>query len=299
MEKKISKSGQSQNENFSTFIKKLVEKFMPLQIYSFGKNSEIGIKSGCFITEQCTENYHYFLLLVTESVTRIEHAVQDFGNSHYLLGKITILAHSQETISTALKSNNRFFITVINEGQLLYSYDGMVERAKDIDFIPTQGAVKAQKHYDHRFPLATGFLKSAEECLQNQHFNLCAFMAHQVVEQCCIALIRIHLAYRSDIHNLYRLLLLCESFSSVPSSLLLSGRQDDERLFEIMVKSYSAARYKDRFHVKEVDAEKIIERVSAFLKVADIMCLEKIESLAAIAKSYKQLSKEGGVNYVG
>jgi len=209
------------------------------------------------------------------------------------------LAHSQETISAALNSNNRFFITVFNEGQLLYNHDGMMERTEDIDFIPTQGAVKAQKHYAHRFPLAIGFLNSAEECLKNQHFNLCTFMAHQVVEQCCIALIRIHLAYRSDIHNLYRLLSLCDSFSSVPSSLLLSGRQDDERLFEIMVKSYSAARYKDRFHVEKVDAEQIIERVSTFLKVVDIMCLEKIESLAAVAESYRQLTKEEEVNYVG
>jgi HEPN domain-containing protein len=165
--------------------------------------------------------------------------------------------------------------------------------------IPTQGAVKAQKHYNHRFPLATGFLKSAKECLTNQHYNLSAFMAHQVVEQCCIALIRVHLAYRSDIHNLYRQLRLCESFSPAPSSLFLSGREDDKRLFDIMVKSYSAARYKDDFKVEQADAEQIFIRVSTFLKLTEIMCGDKINSLAAVAESYTQLKKEREVVYGG
>ncbi|RZK34918.1 MAG: HEPN domain-containing protein, partial [Pedobacter sp.] len=167
------------------------------------------------------------------------------------------------------------------------------------NFIPTQGAVKAQKHYNHRFPLATGFLKSAKECLTNQHYNLSAFMAHQVVEQCCIALIRVHLAYRSDIHNLYRQLRLCDSFSPAPSSLLLSGTEDDKRLFDIMVKSYSAARYKDDFEVEQAEAKQIFTRASTFLKLTEIMCSDKINSLAIVAESYTQLKKESEVHHVG
>lgn len=299
METQFSQSGQFQKENFSAFIKELVQKFKPEQIYSFGKYIDFKVNVGCFIEDHSTENYHYFLLMVTESVTRIEHEVQDFANNHYPFGKITILAHGEETIADAIKANNRFFITIYNEGQILYSRDGMLQRTHSINFIPTQGAVKAQKHYNHRFPLATGFLKSAKECLTNQHYNLSAFMAHQVVEQCCIALIRVHLAYRSDIHNLYRQLRLCESFSPAPSKLFLSGSEEDKRLFDIMVKSYSAARYKDDFKVEQADAEQIFTRVSTFLKLTEIMCGDKINSLATVADSYTQLKKESEVDYAG
>ena len=237
--------------------------------------------------------------MVTESVTRIEHEVQDFANNKYPFGKITILAHGQETIAAAIKANNRFFITVYNEGKILYSRDGMVQPFQAISLIPTQGAVKAQKHYNHRFPLATGFLASAKECLTKQHYNLSAFMAHQVIEQCCIALIRVNLAYRSDIHNLYRQLRLCDSFSPAPSRLFLSGSEEDKRLFDIMVKSYSAARYKDDFKVEQADAEQIFTRVSTFLKLTDIICGDKIKSLAKVAESYIQLKKESEVDYAG
>jgi HEPN domain-containing protein len=299
METQFSQSGQFQKENFSGFIKELVQKFKPEQIYSFGKNIGFKVNEGCFIENHSTENYHYFLLMVTESVTRIEHEVQDFANNHYPFGKITILAHGQETIAAAIKANNRFFITIYNEGKILYSRDGMVQPFQATSLIPTQGAVKAQKHYNHRFPLATGFLASAKECLKNQHYNLSAFMAHQVVEQCCIVLIRVHLSYRSDIHNLYRQLRLCECFSPAPSSLFLSGREDDKRLFDIMVKSYSAARYKDDFKVEQADAEQIFIRVSTFLKLTEIMCGDKIKSLAQVAESYIQLKKESEVDYAG
>jgi len=299
METQFSQSGQFQKENFSAFIRELVQKFKPEQIYSFGKNIDFKVNDGCFIENHGIDNYHYFLLMVTESVTRIEHEVQDFANNKYPFGKITILAHGQETIAEAIKANNRFFITIYNEGQILYSRDGMVQTFHTVSLIPTQGAVKAQKHYHHRFPLATGFLASAKECLANQHYNLTAFMAHQVVEQCCIALIRVHLAYRSEMHNLYRQLRLCDSFSPAPSSLFLSDREDDKRLFDIMVKSYSAARYKDNFEVEQADAEQIFTRVSTFLKLTQMMCGEKIKTLAAVAESYIQLKKESEVDYAG
>lgn len=299
METQFSQSGQFQKENFSAFIKELIQKFKPEQIYSFGKYIHFTVNKGCFIENHSTENYHYFLLMVTESVTRIEHEVQDFANNHYPFGKITILAHGKETIADAIKANNRFFITIYKEGQIFYSRDGMVQHTHIINFIPTQGAVKAQKHYNHRFPLAAGFLASAKECLTNQHYNLSAFMAHQVIEQCCIALIRVHLAYQSEMHNLYRQLRLCESFSPAPSRLFLSGSEEDKRLFDIMVKSYSAARYKDDFKVEQADAEQIFIRVSTFLKLTEMMCDDKIKSLAIAAESYTQLRKESEVDYAG
>jgi HEPN domain-containing protein len=299
METEFTSLNQLEKENFLVFIKKLVQKYKPEQIYCFGKNIDFRRNESCFIESQREEKHHYFLLMVTESITRIEHEVQFFADNCYPSGKVTILAHGKETIEDAISANNRFFITVYNNAQILYSSDGIVQRTSSINFIPTQSAVKAQKHYNHRLPLAIGFLKSAKECLINQHYNLCVFMGHQVVEQCCIALIRVHLAYRSEMHNLYRPLGLCDSFSLAPSGLLLSGGDDRKRLFEIMVKSYSAARYKADFKVEKDDAEQIFINVSAFLKLTEVMCADKIRSLEVVAQSYKESKKESEISYAG
>jgi hypothetical protein len=66
-----------------------------------------------------------------------------------------------------------------------------------------------------------------------------------------------------------------------------------------MVRSYSAARYKDDFKVAQTDAEQIFTCVSTFLKLTEIMCVDKIKSLAQVAESYTQLKKESEVDYAG
>ncbi|SDL79021.1 HEPN domain-containing protein [Pedobacter sp. ok626] len=265
---------------FRAFINQLVQKFKPLQIFSFSKNNYTQFDQGCFKETAATFHCNYCLLLVTENNTRIDYEVQDFTNGNYKQGAITILCHGKEVIEEAIKANNRFFITVCSSTTLIYSHDGMTSFDFSSRFIPTESAVKARKHFDHRLILADGFLTGAHECIITEQHNVCVFMLHQVVEQTCIALIRVHLAYRAEIHNLQRLLRLCCSFSNAPIKMFLSGSPDDERLFDVLLKSYSAARYKDTFKVSEDDSWCLYNKVSEFVKLAKAMCEEKIVQLA-------------------
>ncbi len=287
-------SEQSPAEHFKAFIQSLVEKFKPQKIIKFGRQTLSNEIEGCFANKQ-VKHSHYCLLMVTEHVTRIDYEVQDYANSHYHDGQITIICHGQDAIKEAIKANSRFFITVSNSGQLLYSNNGYTQFDAETQFIPTGALEKAEKHFFHRIPLADGFLQGARECLQKHHFNICAFMLHQVVEQCCIVLIRIHIAYRSEFHNLHRLLSLCRCFSEEPYKMLLSGSQTDRRLFDILVKSYSQARYADTFFVEQADAEQLYNKVSAFHQLVKCMCKEKMEELSDIAFQYKQQNAESEV----
>ncbi len=100
-----------------------------------------------------------------------------------------------------------------------------------------------------------------------------------MVEQCCIGIIRVFLAYRSEVHNLKRLLLLCNAFSDAPYNLFLSGSLEDGRLFEILVKSYSQARYGSTFQVEKQDADALSQKITRFLEMTECMCEDKISKL--------------------
>lgn len=278
------------DEELQVIVKLLAEKFRPLYIYCFGDYAESSRKVGCFIDGVAHHHHRYYLLMVIEGAGRIEHIVQDYASSHFQQGAITILVHGKDTLAEAVRSNNRFFITVINKGKLLYSHDPMIKSFQVPDYIPTRAADKAQKHYHRSITLATGFLESAQECLRNEKPHLSMFMLHQVVEQCCIGMIRIHLGYKSDIHHLYRLLYLCESFSPAISGLLLSNDQEQKRLFDLLAISYSAARYQDNFVVCQADAEKLYHRVAAFLKFADELCLDQIERMALASATENKIN---------
>jgi len=296
MNNQVLLSPQQQKEYFLGFIDELVDKFKPLYIYSFGEFTSSNSKKGCFIENCANESFHYYLLMVTENVNRVEHHVQDYCNSHFRHGVITIIVHGKDTVIESIRANNRFFITVANSGELLYNHDSFIHSFQVPCFIPTKAADKAAMHYNRSKDLAKGFLDSAMECLRSCKYHLCVFMLHQVVEQCCIGMIRVYLGYRSDIHNLYRLLSLCNSFSTGLSSVFLERNERSKRLFDIMVKSYTAARYQDHFLVIQSDAEELYDQVSCFLKLTEDLCTEKIELLAADAAAYKQLKVEKLMN---
>lgn len=277
---------------FQKFIKSLVDKYQPLQIYCFSKSVALVDTKGCFLDQESQYNCNYCLLLITESLTRIDHEVQDFSNFHYQQGIITILCHGKESILNAIKANNRFFITACNAGQLIYSHDGMTDQDYSALFIPTHAATKAIKHFSYRILIAEGFLNGAAECISKGQFTVSTFMLHQAVEQCCITLIRIHLAYRSEIHNLKRMLGICRVFSEKPYQLFLAGNPEDQRLFELLLKSYSGARYAHAFSVTEKDAVILFDKVSSFFDLTKTLCKDKIEKLDHEATAYQELKQD-------
>jgi len=266
---------QSISTGLNVFIELLVKKFDPLKIYSFCRIIKSNNRSGCFTNCLDKNEPHYFLLMIMESSTRNEHEAQDFCRTHFTKGKITILSHGLETIKECITKNNRFFITILNEGRLLYNREGILAQEIEIPFNPIQNFEKAKKHFEHRIKLAKGFLDAAADSYANQYYAISVFLTHQVIEQCTIALIRVNLAYRSDIHHLGRQLDLCCCFSEEPSNLFRTTK-NDLSLFEILLRSYSQARYKDTFKVDSEDADKLVSKAYAFFELTKDICTNKI-----------------------
>lgn len=178
MEMQIVPPANRQANHFKKFLQSLILKFQPQQIFGFSEIITSEENKGCFKTADSDLNCDYCLPIVTESVTRIDHEVQEFANNHYRMGKITILCHGQQTIQNAISQNSRFFVTVYKSANLLYSHDGLQPLALNIPYSPTHAASKAAKHFSHRVSLAEGFLQGAGECLTKRQFPICTFMLH-------------------------------------------------------------------------------------------------------------------------
>lgn len=113
--------------HFREFIQRLAQKFEPLQIFSFSKNTFTQNTEGCFNENPVYFKCDYCLLVVTETATRIDYEMQDFANTYYRNGTITIICHGRQSVMDAVKHNSRFFISVLNTGKLLYSNDGLLD----------------------------------------------------------------------------------------------------------------------------------------------------------------------------
>lgn len=264
MEQTLEKQIQVRDINY--LLKKVVDKYDPMQIYCFHKDQQSRKVSGCFSDFQDAGYCDYWLLMVTEGGSRIENAVQDFVNAHYEIGKITILAHGKEGIDRSISDGYRFFANVYNAGKLLYNRQFCLKTYILYSSVLTSYRERSKLAFDNGISRAEGFLHGAKECVASKKYNVCAFMLHQAVEQCCIALVGLHMDYRCDIHNLHRLLMLCRCFTDVPYKLFITDREEDMAAFDKLVKSYSNARYGVDFKIEEFEIELLIDRGVELLK---------------------------------
>lgn len=260
------------------FVKKLTERYQPVLLVSFGYSATLKISNGSFIATSITSNHEHHLLMITETNAKISHEVQEFADVHYKDGSICILSHGMKTVTEALEKDHRGFKTILRDGCLLYS-KGVISPLflsithSDID------ADLLMEQYERSNLFAKGFLGAAKLSLEEANYDLALFLMHQSVEQCTIMLIRVFMGYRSQLHNLKRQLQLCNSFSPKPYQHFLSGGSENKRLFDILVKSYANARYKDEYIVNQADAEAIFIRVSTFHKLTELMCKDQIAVL--------------------
>ncbi|RZK69972.1 MAG: HEPN domain-containing protein [Pedobacter sp.] len=261
--------------HLTAFVTKLAERFQPLHIYSFGYNSTSTTSNGCFTTEESRQEHQHFLFVITETNTRIDHEVQEFANAHFKEGTITVICHGILNVTEGIHSSHRFFRMILFWGQALYS-NGALPPKFTFNDEDNHYKVESVKHYHQREALAVGFLKAAQLSLKEANYAVSVFLMHQCVEQCTIMLIQVYTGYRSQLHNLKRQLQLCNCFSRAPYKHLLSGGSESERLFEILVSSYTKARYKDDFFVEQTDAEALFTRVSTFTKLTEILCKIKL-----------------------
>lgn len=163
-------------------------------------------------------------------------------------------------------------------------------------FIPTQFGIKALKYFNYYIPLSERFLIDAEACLNKEQYTVCVFMLHQVVEQVCIGLIKVFMDYRSEIHDLHKLLRLCGTFSDAPVKVFLSGSPEDERLFDILLKSYSSTRYKRSLVVLTDDAWALYNKTTAFVALAKDLCIAKITQLEQAAECHREYAAQLSTN---
>ena len=271
---------EEQAKETETLIATLSQKYGLTHIRCFARKGTISNNFSSFADFGSYTDLHYFLLFVTKGTERVEHEIQDYVNNHYKSFKVTAISHSFENVRNAIAQGNKFFIAAFLDGLDMY-YDN--ETTFDIEIPklnPVNTLEKAEKRFHDHMKLASGFLQSAADCIRNHGYNENGvFLLHQAVEQACITLIKVHMGYRIDVHNLSRLLNLCKCFSDKPADLLLSDDSESARLFQILRDSYGNARYAEDFKIQDSDAVKILERVSAFVDLAEDVCLEWINAL--------------------
>ncbi|RYG02630.1 MAG: HEPN domain-containing protein [Chitinophagaceae bacterium] len=269
---------KQQLKTFNYFLAELVKRFDPMQVICFGHHHTSHHLESFFTDKYTVGHSDYLLLLIMNAPASLNHVLQEFADRNYDFGAITMLVHSPQAVVESLSLNNRFFTTVLSNGSSLYRKQEFALKTKMELLQPNTSLEKETFYFNHHMQLAKGFMGGASECMANTQYTVCVFNLHQVVEQCCMALLSVFLDYRCSIHNIKRMLTLCCCFSSKPLSIFISGSTHDARLFDILIKSYSKSRYRTDFRINEEDAKGLYTKVTCLLGVTNQMGADRIAS---------------------
>ena len=271
---------EEQSQEMSALIELLAQKYDLTHIYCFARKGSITDNFSKFGEFPSSIDLHFYFLFITKGSERVEHEMQESINSHYKSFKVTAISHGLDSVCSAIAQGNRFFIATCLGG--LEMYHDKVNHL-EVEFPTLNPAItleKAEKNFHGHIKGSTGFLYSAANCIRIEEYpENGVFMLHQAVEQACIALIKVHMGYRIDLHNLTRLLNLCKCFSDKPAELFLAEDEESVSLFNVLRQSYGNTRYAEDFRVDKDIAIKILERVDAFVSLAESLCLDWINAL--------------------
>lgn len=277
-----------QNKELQAIADALNTQYKIEKIICFAALSTSSSQETVFSPAQTNSTNEYYLLVLTTETTRIEHVMQDYISKQF--SGVFVIAHGLETVMNLVYNYDTFFLNTCLNGALVYTSDGFT-MIPDFDQTKAEEAIlKDKEAFKRIYDLASGFLESAFVCQENDFDNNVIFLLHQAVEQGCRALIRLFTGYRSDIHNISRLLDFCNCFSSEPSMLFRRHFSKEKHLFRVLATSYSDARYKDNYQVLDHEADLLCTQVQAFLDL--IKELAKKETVQGTARTAVEVRAE-------
>jgi HEPN domain-containing protein len=180
--------------------------------------------------------------------------------------KVNIIAYRSEATRAALEKGSFFFQTIYQHGCILYRHTGLPLQEPLPVEIPTTDVTRPT--WEKESARAMQFYLTAHHCLDNGRTELGVFLLHQSVQHTCMALFKSIMGYRSNTHNLIRLLSLTATMSPVLSNIFPANTPEEKALLNYLHEAYSGARYQEYYSVPADQAAILAERTKRFIETA-------------------------------
>lgn len=261
-------------------IASMVESIETEKIICYGSRTYSRQSWSCFSKKTgLVVTSHYDILVITRGKGKgkrdeISNNINKYNNLEI---KFTAVIHNLDNVKDALKEGNFFFTTVCHHGILLHENNDLPLIATSGKKIKDISASQIEFDWHKGHGLGRKFHEGARYSSSHAWNDIAVFMLHQAVEHTCIALIRIHMGYRTGTHRLGNLLDLIENFSPFNTALFPRVRKEEIKLFTVLEKAYSDARYKADYVVSEATVITLTAQVKEFLEIAEQLYIEKLK----------------------
>ncbi len=175
----------------------------------------------------------------------------------------------------ALTKAHYFETEIKRDGILLYdSGQYKLARRRKLDFAEIRE--RAQKYFDDKFSLASRFLETAKFEYEKEWYSLASFQLHQSAENLLRTVSLVHILYSPKNHDLDELLRSCKAYTIELCRAFPRNTPEEERLFDLLQRSYIESRYNPDFEITKTDIEALVPKVERLRDIVEKVCREQI-----------------------
>lgn len=283
MKPKLHELTQSQQEllqDLVTIIKEAVnvEIIIPVSVHWTTRRT----CSFFLLDKACEEQFHVTLLIIlhpdfNQSDSYAQDVIEGRCRKRAL---VTAIVHSMPQVKTLLEKGNPFFSTLCKEESILYSAGRIQLENFFIESSLLSTPFPQPQSWEKWIDTARTFLLGAQFFVEKELYRISAFMLHQAVEHTLIGLIQVYTGYRSNTHNVDKLLRYSEIFTTKMKSIFPRNTDEELELFRRLHEAYINSRYKDDYDISVKDAHILLNRVNELHKLGEELAGEKLAASA-------------------
>jgi len=271
---------ENKQEELKYAVEIILEQVNAEMIILFGSYAR-----GDWVEEPAPDGFHYiyqsdFDLFVLVENKKVVKKVARWKQIRDILRRqidtpIELLAESIGHFNGCLSNGWYFYTDIKKEGILLYDsqrYQLVEPRQLGIE----ERRKMAEEDFEQWFGSANGFLRNYKFSLDENEYNIAAFLLHQATERFYSAILLVFTSYKPRTHDIDELGKLTAAQQPEFLKIFPKGTDEQVRLFELLRKAYVDARYKKNYTITRKELEWLGERVRILKEMTERFCKEKM-----------------------
>ncbi|MFK0299585.1 HEPN domain-containing protein [Brevundimonas sp. NPDC090276] len=192
---------------------------------------------------------------------------------------VSVIVHSLDDVNHRLERGRYFFIDIVRDGVVLFDTPG-------VDFVEPKALAaadaleEARGYFEDWMESASGFMRIADFCIDDNRLKLAAFNLHQASEHLYHCLMLVMTLYAPKSHKLIALRKLAEPLLPELAEVWPGQTKFERRAFELLRAAYVKARYSRHYKITREELEWLTSRIELLREIVREACEAHITELA-------------------
>ncbi len=274
---------REKQDELEDVLKIIIDLTHPEMVILFGSHARGDWVYDRYTEEGITYTYtsDYDLLVIVQDEHKIKPSMEGkirrkCRQEYHHSTPVNVIFHEIGFVNKELEEGNYFFADIKKEGVLIYD-TGFCKLSEPGSMNALEIKKKATDYYKFWFESANYFYEDYLNNYSKERYQKAAFELHQAAERFLVTTLLVFTGYKPKTHDIMLLYHDVCRYGEKFRDIFPRNNNEENRIFNILQKAYSDARYKIDYQVSPEDLENIAGRVEQLKEMTEYYCKKKID----------------------